>query len=411
MPTFSLRTLSLVLVATGCGSVVRDDPPADDGAPTTSGGTGAATSTANGSTNAATASVGASSSSSGTGGAPDIPPLACASGETVFVAATAQGSAQAALVVGDSWFSFWNAQPLSALFAYVDPYRRFGVVANDTEGIPHLWREEEPGLLVEYETSFAPRPPFLGSTSLGSGFGPLLTQGVNGWRVGWYDADTQDWFAEQQLNDVGDWTPTSVTMHPQTGVVSVVGRTFAGDVCARETDANGLLGPLSCVPGVVSPTSEIPNTGPQILSLADGTQVILFMSQAAGALSAVTRNGGAWSAAATVTSDLIGIAFAATPSATGDVVVGALSTGGELSLLRFAGSWVGPSVIGSGYETWPIAAGPGACGADAFIGVTQGGSSVDVARVYGTQAAIAFALPFGDDFASDIRFAVRGPVR
>ncbi|MFO0555533.1 MAG: hypothetical protein U0271_44560 [Polyangiaceae bacterium] len=206
--------------------------------------------------------------------------------------------------------------------------------------------------------------------------------------------------------DSADWS--SIAPDWVHGRFTIVGRSGAS-VCYAVTDAAGVFSNIGCLPNITSPTSEIPNSPPQAIPLANSDTAVVYMPQASGALSVVVRDGEVWSTPFTIESPAIGVRFAAAPTPDGGIVAGVLSTSGELSFVRFEdGAWAGPFPIASGYQgDAALGAGPGNCGADAFIGVARGGVSVDVARVRGTQSAIETVLPFGDDFASNISFAVR----
>ena len=348
--------------------------------------TGGTTSGSGGS--AGTGTVSTSSSSSGAGAAGGLPPLACALDEAAIVGVSA-GIGQVAVQKDGVWTEK-ELEVASAVHiaTYEDVYGHLGV----------FWIDPNDG----------PNDAYFKVTSDGSSFdaydvhgwapsesGPLQPIGVYAMlgadeqgqsSIAYFDPDAFDWYPYLVPLPI---VASSVVPLQETGNLLAIGLGPANQLCDAQSLGDA-WDTLHCRDDVTVATGgEIPVTRPRAVVLPNGDVVVVYSSAAGSALSATTLHAGAWSAPVKVTSDAIGIEFAATATPKGDVIVGVVSTAGVVSALRYSPSagWSAPIPVDSGaLPDVPFGAAPGICGDDALLAYSVGFSQLRVARVRGDAA-------------------------
>ncbi len=378
-----------------------------------SGGSGATTVTAGGSGGGGNGSGGG-----GDGGSGGLPEPECVGGEGAIVFASGYGKSRLAVRFGGSWSDAAGPGPAAQAAARVDEWGRLSVfwtgLGADQDKSHTTYTEDGSAFESVDVQGWAPLS-----------YGPLfalsdrtLAGGVaEGTSVAHLDADAWEWVQNAPP------TPFKATwgaQRPDDNRAMLVGLDDNHQLCTTWLGGQDWA-PLKCRPDIKVPTGgEIPNTRPRAVALPNGDMAVVFYTQAAGAL-AITRfyHGDAlWSEPDPIEDSRIGIQFAVTAAASGDVIVATTSTAGDVSALRysFGDGWSEPipidqgaAVAGSGNGS--IAAAPGICGDDALIAYlgNEIDTKVHVARVRGQTAATQVVTQLSQEGPSLVTIATRLP--
>jgi hypothetical protein len=378
-------TLLLVAATASCGGSVNEPGP-QSGAGGGSSGSPPATSVAS--------SSGAGGAGAGAGGAdtvlgePD-----CQLDEGALVMATSSTSARIAVQYEGEWVTDGAVLPPAARIAtYVDAYHQLGAFWIDPAGessSAHFVTTFD-GLDFEARdvTGWAPLP----SAPLFAPGGGVLVGGVEaGTNVAFFDPDASDWHS---FVEPISFAATSAAAAPAIDALMLVGIGSSHQLCYVSLVA-GAWQPIHCHPNIdVATGGEIPLTRPQVVALPDGDLVVIHYPST-NELAATTLHDGTWSTPVSITSDAIGVAFAAAATPEGDVVAGLISTSGDVFALRYSRSsgWGEPvAVDGGALAQQQLAAAMGICGDDVLIAYASAtGGQIRVARVRGN-AAGAFSV-------------------
>ncbi|APR81693.1 Hypothetical protein A7982_07042 [Minicystis rosea] len=354
----------------------------------TGGATGGGANPSSSSSGSSSSGSSSSASSSGAGGSGGVPPLECAQGEAAIVAVSASES-RVVVQKDGVWTEAPGVVPSAEnLTTYQDVYGHLGVFWIDFSDGPndtHFKTTIDGTSFDAYDVQgWAP----LAEGPLQSiGIFAMLGAEVPGeTSIAYFDPDAFDW---SSYLDPMPIFATSVVQLATPGGLLAVGLGPQHQLCDVQ-ETNGVWGSVHCRDDVTVATGgEVPVTRPRAVTLPNGDVVVVYYAAAGAALAATTLHEGVWSAPEKVVSDGIGIEFAITETAKGDVVVGIVSTAGALAALRYApgAGWSAPIPIDTGAQPeGKLGAAPGICGDDALLAYAVGFSQVRVARVRGSAA-------------------------
>jgi hypothetical protein len=408
----------LVLSTAACASTVEQAPSTTTTTPL--GGSGGAVSTT-------TTSTTSGGGSGGSGGEPIVwaDPLgdpSCAPGEAAIVAATSGVSASAAVDLAGAWSMPYPLDPTTSLAAYVDPYLELGVFWLDAAGDGRSTRTLD-GVAYDPVSGPSTFAPLSGASFsvLRSPEGLLWMVGsdAEGIRVASFDPDAFDWIALPGAS-TAFWPEFSATLAG--GDIVVAGRGMDGTLCDQTYRvALSAWDAPHCDPTIVlAHDAEIPVAGPVAVGFPNGDLALVYKVTNGQAIEGRWRHAGEWSWPSTLTSNAVGVTFAATATAAGNVLVGLASLEGRMSTVAFQRPngdvppfWSQPIAFDPfGFEGGPIAMAPGICGDDALmaygrLGPPDGSPGTGVARVRGTGAAWSRPLGGGLPMRGGLSIATR----
>jgi len=383
-------TVNEQAAASGAGGSSGTSPPV-----ATSGSSGAGASTGTG---------------TGAGGDDTVlgEPL-CQLDEGALVMATSAASARIATQYEGRWATDGAVLPPAARVAtYVDVYHQMAAFWIDPPGdgsSAHFVTTFDGSAFEARDvTGWAPLP----SAPVLSPGGPFLVGAVEaGTNVAFFDPDASDW--HPFVGPISFAASSAAAAAPALGTLTLVGLGDDHELCDVSV-VGGTWQSVRCTPELVVATGgEIPLTRPQVVALPDGVLVAIHYSSN-NTLAATTLFEGVWTSAVGVTSEAIGVSFAAAATPKGDVIVGVVSTSGDVSALRYSSGtgWSAPiSVEGGALAQQQLAAAPGVCGDDALLAYLAEAGQVRVARVRGGAAGALSVADFADEQPDQVSIVTR----